>query len=214
MIVFSNVSKVIETRDGPRPLLAPCSMIFPRNGRIGILAHASSGKTSLIRLLLGIEEPSTGKVTRDGLITGPLGHGFDLHADLTVREAIKFAADIRGVSAQRAISLCPWFAGLDHDDNPKIRNVSPITKSTLSFCFDLLCPSDMLVADDRIIPNDTRRSKIAAAMLAARMRSTGLIYITKNSGQLRKYCSEFYAFCRGTLIPTDNLAVAETLVAR
>lgn len=65
LIVTQNLSKVFTTPEGTeRELFAELDLIITSRSRIGLLGKNGCGKTTLIKTLIGKEEPTTGKITR------------------------------------------------------------------------------------------------------------------------------------------------------
>src|SRR6476619_2279872 len=106
---------------GVRPLLTDVSLGIGAGERIGIVGRNGDGKTTLLEVMTGLEEPDTGRVSRSrGLLIGYLHQGDELVDTHTVREAVlggrsdhEWAADSRtreivevllaGVSLDRAV---------------------------------------------------------------------------------------------------------------
>ena len=106
---------------GVRPLLTDVSLGIGAGERIGIVGRNGDGKTTLLEVMTGLEEPDTGRVSRTrGLPIGYLHQGDELVDTHTVREAVlggrsdhEWAADSRsreivevllaGVSLDRAV---------------------------------------------------------------------------------------------------------------
>ena len=106
---------------GVRPLLTDVSLGIGAGERIGVVGRNGDGKTTLLEVMTGLEEPDTGRVSRQrGLLIGYLHQGDELEDTHTVREAVlggrsdhEWAADPRtrevvevllaGVSLDRAV---------------------------------------------------------------------------------------------------------------
>jgi ABC transport system ATP-binding/permease protein len=74
---------------GVRPLLADVSLGVGARERIGVVGRNGDGKTTLLRIIGGLEEPDDGRVSRNrGLHLGFLTQGDDLDPAWTVREAV------------------------------------------------------------------------------------------------------------------------------
>jgi ABC-2 type transport system ATP-binding protein len=80
-------------------------LAVPRGAIFGFLGANGAGKTTAIRMLCGLLEPSEGTATVDGVdvVTRPdevkarigyMAQKFSLYSDLTVRENIAFFADV------------------------------------------------------------------------------------------------------------------------
>ncbi len=74
---------------GIRPLLDDVSLGVGAGERIGVVGRNGDGKTTLLRLLGGLEEPDAGRISRNrGLHLGFLTQGDDLDPSATVRAAV------------------------------------------------------------------------------------------------------------------------------
>jgi ABC transport system ATP-binding/permease protein len=74
---------------GVRPLLADVSLGVGAVERIGVVGRNGDGKTTLLRVLAGLEPPDLGRVARNrGLRLGYLSQGDDLDPAATVRVAV------------------------------------------------------------------------------------------------------------------------------
>lgn len=106
---------------GVRPLLDNVSLGISLGERVGIVGRNGDGKTTLLEVMTGIEEPDAGRVSRTrGIEVGYLHQGDELVDSHTVREAVlagrqdhEWAADattrqvveelLAGVSLDRAV---------------------------------------------------------------------------------------------------------------
>src|SRR3546814_9396037 len=82
-----NLEKVSKSY-GVRPLLSEVSLGISRGERIGIVGRNGDGKTTLLEVMSGLEEPDEGRVSKSrGLQIGYLHQGDELVDTHTVREA-------------------------------------------------------------------------------------------------------------------------------
>lgn len=120
MVNLLNLERVSKSY-GVRPLLSEVSLGIGAGDRIGIVGRNGDGKTTLLEVMTGLEEPDTGRVSRQrGLLVGYLHQGDELDDTHTVRESVlggradhEWAADSRtrevvevllaGVSLDRAV---------------------------------------------------------------------------------------------------------------
>ncbi len=83
-----NLEKVSKSY-GVRPLLTDVSLGIAAGERIGIVGRNGDGKTTLLEVMSGLEEPDAGRVSRQrGLLIGYLHQGDELVDTHSVREAV------------------------------------------------------------------------------------------------------------------------------
>ena len=75
---------------GIQPILQDISFSVSNNERIGLIGPNGCGKTTLMRILAGIEQPDSGTVaaTRPNLRIGYLAQGMDFEPDQTLQSAL------------------------------------------------------------------------------------------------------------------------------
>ena len=75
---------------GVRPLLSDVSLGVGAGERIGIVGRNGDGKTTLLKVMTGEEQPDSGRVSRQrGLLIGYLGQSDDYSDTHTVRESVQ-----------------------------------------------------------------------------------------------------------------------------
>mgnify|MGYP001371932814 FL=1 len=112
IVVVANLSKTFDKVNGPA-LNSVSMKIFP--GKMtGIVGPDGAGKTTLIRLLIGLLKSDEGQVVVDGFnaqkkaerihaITGYMPQKFGLYEDLSVIENLNLYADLRGLVGSKRI---------------------------------------------------------------------------------------------------------------
>ena len=72
-----------------RPVLTDIQLGVNAGDRVGIVGRNGDGKSTLLRMIAGLEEPDSGQVTRAGDLDFALvGQGDELDADKTIREEL------------------------------------------------------------------------------------------------------------------------------
>ena len=162
---------------GIRPLLSEVSLGIGVGERVGIVGRNGGGKTTLLEVMTGLEEPDTGRVSMNrGLLIGYLHQGDALHDDHTVREAVlrgkadhEWAAE---TSTREIVEVL--LAGLDLDR--VVDGLSGGERRRCSLAALLLDEWDLIVLDEPTNHLDVE----AVAWLARHMRtrSSALIVVT------------------------------------
>ena len=107
MLTAHHISKTY----GIQPILQDISFSISTGERIGLVGPNGCGKTTLMRILVGLEKPDEGTVThtRPGLRIGYLAQGMDFDPEQTLRAALELATvsggDLEAEVAALAASL-------------------------------------------------------------------------------------------------------------
>jgi ATPase subunit of ABC transporter with duplicated ATPase domains len=114
-LTIDNVTKYL----GPTLVLDRVSLVVSSGSRIGVVGANGVGKTTLLRLLAGLEEPDSGRVTAnpESLRVGYLPQEPDPHPDETL---LRFLARRTGVARAEA-ELDLLTAALDRDPSLAVR---------------------------------------------------------------------------------------------
>jgi ABC transport system ATP-binding/permease protein len=172
---------------GVRPLLAEVSLGISAGERIGIVGRNGDGKTTLLRLMTGLEPPDAGRVSQArGLEIGYLEQGDELDDTHTVREAVlggradhEWAADprARGVVEELLVGIA-----LDR----AVHGLSGGERRRCALASLLLSHHDLLVLDEPTNHLDVE----AVAWLAAHLVSlpSALVVVTHDRWFLDAVC--------------------------
>ncbi len=134
---------------GVRPLLSDVSLGVQEGERIGIVGRNGDGKTTLLRILAGLEPPDAGRLTHTrGLHWGLVSQHDDLDEHATIRSAVvgdradhEWAADVR----TRDI-VTHLLVGLELDRT--MAGLSGGERRRVSLAATLLADLDVLLLDE------------------------------------------------------------------
>ena len=172
---------------GVRPLLTDVSLGIAAGERIGIVGRNGDGKTTLLEVMTGLEEPDTGRVSRSrGLLVGYLHQGDELVDTHTVREAVlagmsdhEWAADYRSREIVEVL-----LAGVSLDR--PVFGLSCGERRRCSLAALLLGDHDLIVLDEPTNHLDVE----AVAWLAEHLRNrpSAMVVVTHDRWFLDEVC--------------------------
>ncbi|PWN01266.1 glycerophosphodiester phosphodiesterase [Nocardioides silvaticus] len=174
---------------GVRPLLTDVSLGVGAGERIGIVGRNGDGKTTLLRVMTGEEEPDDGRVSRQrGLLTGYLRQTDDYSDAHTVREVVlggrsdhEWAAD----AALREI-VEVLLAGVELDR--AVSGLSGGERRRCGLAGLLIGEHDLIVLDEPTNHLDVEAVAWLASHLAA--RSSALVVVTHDRWFLDAVCQQ------------------------
>jgi capsular polysaccharide transport system ATP-binding protein len=131
VIFLEHLSKTYRVRNTVRHVLRDVTAaLSTTDGNLAILAHASAGKSTLIELLAGSLQPTSGRVLRTVRVSWPLGwRGFS--GNFTGAESVGFLARIYGASYHGMLSYVAEVSGLAVKMYESMDRFKPEEKSRL-----------------------------------------------------------------------------------
>lgn len=161
---------------------------------VGILGRNGGGKSSLMRILAGIVNPSSGEVicqpnTTRALLT--LGLGF--MPGVSGRENAMYSAMLQGMSRKQAKAILQDvddFAELGEFFDQPIDTYSSGMRARLGFATALYTKVDILFIDETLSVGDVHFKKKAEAAMREKLRDTQTcVFVSHNSDQINKICT-------------------------
>ncbi|WP_028115864.1 ATP-binding cassette domain-containing protein [Ferrimonas senticii] len=196
------------------PLLQGVSVQFQPQQRIGIIALPGAGKSTLAKLLCGAINPSQGALLRDGSISWPLGFAGLFHPELNAVDNLQLLANSSGESFTAMLDWAILFGGLGDTLDKPLKLFTPQQRAMLGYCCSLAIPTDWLLADETLAVGGRPMLAQCEQALQQRLRHSGLIFISKNTQQLKKHCQRFFALIDGQLIECPDVDIAEQVLAQ
>ncbi|MEM9211706.1 MAG: ATP-binding cassette domain-containing protein [Pseudomonadota bacterium] len=203
----------VITAPNGRILLAPTTETFLENERIGILAAPSSGKTTMAQALAGLVPPSQGRILRQGQQTTILGQENILHPHMSVAGGLDVAARLLGLDSNMAVRKALKFVDFSLPLSTRLSTLSPIARSELAFALSVQRTDPWIIADDRLLPNSPKLAAKAEQALTLRLKTAGLVLITKNVTQIGRVCDRLFVLAHRLLIPVPDIRMAQTVLA-
>ena len=211
MIVFDHVT--LTHPHMRAPILNDVNLAFHQGDRVGILAAPGSGKSSIARLFSGVDQPTHGAVHVQDT-SWPLGFAGFLHPHLTVRANLNYIAKLTGqVPEEFTVRVCV-LAKLSDQTSQIMRNLTPTQRAVLAYMCTMVTPAKTLIADDTLTVGDTAMRSRCDALLGHRLKTDGLIFLSRNVRQVTQHCDRFFALTNGRLVPCSTAALAQTLATQ
>jgi len=197
-----------------KPALAPLSVTIRAGSVTGLVGPDGAGKTTAIRLLAGIMDPSSGNATIAGFNLrkeperikehiGYMAQQFALYGDLTVLENLTFFADVFGVAGQvrrERIERLLNFARLTEFTNRPAGQLSGGMKKKLGLACALIHSPAILYLDEPTTGVDpVSRREFWDILTGLHVEGTTILVSTPYMDEAER-CSRVGLMYRGRLI--------------
>ena len=159
---------------------------------VGLIGANGSGKSTILKLISRIIDPSAGEVTSTGRIAGLLELGAGFHPDLTGRENIYLNASILGIPRsviKRHVDEIVGFAEIGSFIDVPVRNYSSGMAMRLGFAITTMLDPEILLIDEILAVGDHSFQRRCLERLDA-LRAQGIttIFVSHSLEQVQRLC--------------------------
>lgn len=180
---------------------------------VGLVGRNGSGKSTALKIMAGVFEPSEGRVLINGTIAPLIELGAGFHPDLTGRENILINGLLMGLSRKEVLERTPGiieFAELgDFIDTP-VKQYSSGMYMRLAFATAVEVDPDILLVDEILAVGDAEfQEKCYERMRQFQRRGKTLVLVSHIADDIRKLCSRAILLDHGHLIADGS---AETVL--
>ncbi|EIE49356.1 ABC transporter [Salipiger aestuarii] len=212
MLEFDMVSKSFWTGTQRKVILDRVSFRVDLGQSLGILAPNGTGKTTLIRMMAGLEKPDEGEIRSTSRVSFPLGFMGGVVAKISARENARFIARMYGIDPDYVESFCRWLCGLGEYFDQPLGTYSSGMRSRFTFALMLALDFDIYLIDEGM-PNstDVEFNKKAGEILAERLRTTTIVIVSHQPPILEKFARKAAVLMDGKLHMFETLEEAKRL---
>lgn len=171
---------------------------------VGLIGHNGAGKSTMLRVLAGIVEPTRGHAHVNGRFASliELGVGFD--PELTGRENVFFAADIMGMSraeVRRKYDDIVQFSGVEQFLDMPVKRYSTGMRTRLGFAVATAVEAELLLVDEVLAVGDydfQRRSLERIHQMCA--AGSSLVLVSHNLWAVTSMCERAILLEHGRVV--------------
>ena len=192
MIIVEDVHKRYQTEHGPGNwVLTGVTLTIPPKVNVGLVGRNGVGKSTLLRLIGGVDQPNRGRIERRCRVSWPMGRASGLPGALTGRQNARFVCRVHGHEADipDRIAAIQDFAELGEAFDEPINTYSSGMRSRLQFALSLAFDFDVYIADESIGAGDAVFRKKAKLAFKERADHASLIMVSHAEGALRQFCT-------------------------
>jgi len=199
MLAFDRVSKSYRIKGVRKTILSDFSFQFPKARNVGIMGKNGAGKSTMMRLMAGIEPPDYGRVYRTSRVSWPLGFSGGFNGSMTGIENIRFVSRIYGQNTERVIAYVTDFAELGVSLRLPIMTYSSGMKARLAFGLSMAIDFDVYLIDEITAVGDENFKKKSQAVFQDKLANSQIIMVSHSPSTIKQYCD-----C-GLLLESDRI---------
>jgi len=202
MIELRNLTKYYPTERGRKYVFRDLNVTFPGGHSIGVLGRNGAGKSTMLRILGGLEAPDAGEVICDESISWPVGLAGGFQGSLSARDNVRFVCRVFGASGaeqERIISYVEDFAEIgDYFDLP-VGIYSHGMKSRVTFGTSMAFDFDYYLIDEVMAVGDPIFRKKSSQVFKQKLEGASVILVSHNLKDVAEMCDSALVVERGSV---------------
>ncbi len=183
--------------------LKDISLEIRAGDRVGLMGHNGAGKTSLLRMLAGIYEPTSGRIQIRGKVSSFINLGLGLDVEATGAENILLVGLMFGLGFDEIQQLAPSiqeFSGLGEFLDMPIRTYSSGMQMRLLFSIATSVHAEILLMDEWLSVGDSDFAASAEERLQKLVDAASILVIAShNTAVIEKLCNVIVRLEHGEL---------------
>ncbi len=183
-----------------------------RGETVGIVGRNGSGKSTILKILTGVLNATSGEAKVDGKISALLELGAGFNMEYTGRENIYLNATIMGISRDEIEKKIPEileFADIGEHIEQPVKTYSSGMFVRLAFAVAINVDPEILIVDEALAVGDTRfqlkcMNKFTEFMKAGKT----VLFVSHDINQIKRFCTRSIWLNAGKLImdgPTNEV---------
>ena len=190
--VFKNLSFTIETGES-----------------VAILGRNGAGKSSLLRIIGGIDLPDYGTVKTDRSMSWPVGLKGGFQGSLTGRENIVFISKMfygnNSKKIKEIVRFVKDFAEIGLYFDKPFKSYSTGMRARLTFGASMAFDFDVYLIDEVSAAGDVGFREKCKAQLEEKLNKSDFLMVNHNLWSLKPVCNRAFVLDQGKLFQYDNV---------
>jgi capsular polysaccharide transport system ATP-binding protein len=208
MIVIRSMSRIFQDGKETHTVFDDVNVDLPTDRHCAILGGGGSGKSLLLRILAGVEEPTFGETFRYANLSFPVGYQRALRPSLTVRQNIEFAASLYGAHPDEVLTFVDEVTGFGQQFDEPLRRMHDRSRTMLAYALSYAIPFDTYLIDEHIARGLPEFHEICFAMFAHRAQEAGILLATRDVKKALDYCDTAAVILAGKVLYFEDIQEA------
>jgi ABC-2 type transport system ATP-binding protein len=184
---------------------------------VGLLGHNGAGKTTIMKMLTGYLEPSSGRVTVDGVdladdpkrVQAGLGYlpeNLPLYPEMSVADYLDYAAEVRGIDAPSSVRRALEATELETKALDPIATLSRGFKQRVGVAQAILHEPRLLILDEPTNGLDPGQTEHMRSLIQRLAQSATVILSTHIMQEVDAICDRAIILRNGAVVLDERLA--------
>lgn len=185
------------------------SITISKGEKVGIIGDNGSGKTTLLKIIAGIVQPDSGRVSLKGRVVSLIGLGSSFNNNLTGRDNIFLHAQLIGMNKKEIFERFDeivTYSGIgDYIEEP-VEHYSDGMRLRLSVAISIFSKPDIFLIDEGFYAGDVNfRKKMRDNKTPVFNKQRTVIMVTHNVYAFFDFCDRVIVLDKGRIIYDGGL---------
>lgn len=223
MLTLSNITKVYQSGDIKQTALNGVSLSFRENEFVSILGQSGSGKTTMLNIIGGLDQYTSGDLIIDGVSTkeykdrdwdtyrnhriGFVFQSYNLIPHISVLENVEMALTLSGVSKKRRKARAMQAlsdVGLEQYVHKRPNELSGGQMQRVAIARAIVNDPDIILADEPTGALDTETTRQVMDIIKELSKDRLVIMVTHNPEIAEEYSTRIVKLKDGDIIDDSN----------
>ena len=205
MIRLVNLSKTYFINGRQIPVADNINATFPSKKSVALLGRNGAGKSSLLRMIAGTMNPTSGEIRSDGNVSWPVGFSGNFHPDLSGAQNTRFIARVYGVDTDQLVEFVKDFSELGYKFDLPFGSYSSGMRSRLAFGVSMGIDFETYLVDEVTSVGDAAFKQKSAQVFKDRIKNRSAIVVSHAMSVIRDLCDAAAVLENGKLTYFDNV---------
>jgi capsular polysaccharide transport system ATP-binding protein len=203
-----DVVKEYHTEIGVRRVLDGISFSIGEGEKIAVLGRNGAGKSTIVKIIGGVEPPTAGSVHRGLSMSWPLAFSGGFEAAMSGLDNIRFISRIYGVPFKDTVALVDDFAELGRLLLLPVRTYSSGMRARLAFALTLAVDFECFLIDEVMSVGDQSFHQKCFEALFIKRQHCAMILVSHDIGVIKDYCNKALVLKKGRGRVFDDVSLA------
>lgn len=208
MIICQNVCKEYKHGSRRKRVLSDVNLLVHPGERIALLGRTGAGKSTLIKLIGGVEMPTSGKIRHHMSVSWPLGFAGGFQGSLTGYDNARFIARIYERNYSDIRAFVEDFTELGSQLRMPVKTYSSGMRARLAFALSLAIEFDCYLIDEIILVGDQNFHRKCHYELFEKRGDRALILASHATDLVKNVCDRAVIIHKGRATTYDDVNVA------
>ncbi len=200
MIRVESLTKSYLTLRGRKTVFKDLSFDVPEGRSVGLIGRNGAGKSTMMRLLAGVDLPDKGRIITPQRLSWPVGLSGGMVTSASGRENVRFVCrlyGVRGDAMKRVEDFVADFAEIGEWFDLPVSTYSSGMRARVAFGTSMAFQFDYYLIDEIMGVGDARFKAKSKELFAERMKSAKLILVSHSMKLIRSMCEVVVHLDRG-----------------